>query len=106
VTIKKGINKREVKKLEAAKMRFLKSLFCLTSWDRQRNPGMRNKSNRRYKTTIYQKSWLDHLERMDRSRLRKLAFRYRPWERGDAGRLRKIWKQQETLVYVHEEKGK
>jgi hypothetical protein len=27
---------------------------------------------------LYQKKWLDHLKRMDRSRLQKLAFQYQP----------------------------
>jgi hypothetical protein len=46
---------------------------------------------------LYQKSWLDHLERTDRSRLHKLASQYHPRGRRDAGRPRKRWKYPEHL---------
>jgi hypothetical protein len=46
---------------------------------------------------LYQKSWLDHLERMDRSRLPKLAFQYQPRGRRDAGRPGKYVQMKTTL---------
>jgi hypothetical protein len=44
---------------------------------------------------LYQKKWLDHLERMDRSRLPKLAFQYQPRGLRDMGRARRRWRDQE-----------
>jgi hypothetical protein len=48
-------------------MRFLRPSLCLTILDHQRNSD---------KIKLYQISWLDHLVRMDRSHLPKLAFRH------------------------------
>jgi hypothetical protein len=41
--------------------------------------------------------WLDHLERMDRSRLPRLAFQYQPRGRRDMGTPRWRWRDQEHL---------
>jgi hypothetical protein len=89
------INKRDAQKLEAAQMRFLRPLLGLTRLDRQRNPDMRNTlkvDNIAEDIKLYQKKRLDHLERMDRSRLPKLAFQYQPLGRWDIGRPRRRWR--------------
>jgi hypothetical protein len=81
-------NKRDAQKLETAQMRFLRPVLGLTILDRQRNPDIRNrlKANKIVEDIkLYQHKWLDHLERMDRSRLPKLAFL------GDGG----IWEDQD-----------
>jgi hypothetical protein len=94
------INKREAQKLEAAQMRFLRPLLGLTRLDRQRNPDIRNRlkvNNIVDYIKLYQKKWLDRLERMDRSRLPRLAFQYQPWGRRDMGRPRGKWRDQERL---------
>jgi hypothetical protein len=81
-------------------MRFLRPLLGLTRLDRQRNPDIRNMlkvNNLTEGIKLYQKRWLDHLERMDRSCLPKLAFQYQPRGRRDAGRPRKRWKDEERL---------
>jgi hypothetical protein len=88
-------NKRDAQKLEAAHMRFLRPLLGLTRLDRQRNPDMRNRlkvDNIAEDIKLYQKKWLDHLDRMDRSRLPKLAFQYQPLGRRDIGRPRRRWR--------------
>jgi hypothetical protein len=86
-------------KLEAAQMRFLRPLLGLTRLDRQRNPDIRNrlKVNSVVEDIIklYQKKWSDHLERMDRSRLPRLAFQHQPWDRRAIPRRR--WRDQEHL---------
>jgi hypothetical protein len=94
------INKRDVQKLEAAQMRFLRPLSGLTRLERQINPGIRNRpkaKNQRENIKLYQKSWLDSLERMDRSRFPKLAFQYQPRGRRETGRPWKRWKDQEQF---------
>jgi hypothetical protein len=67
--------------------------------DRQRKPDIRNRLNVNKlteDTKLYQKSWLDHEERMDRSRLPKLAFQYPPGDDsmledpGKDGKVKKI----------------
>jgi hypothetical protein len=45
--------------------------------------------------TLYRKSWSDHLERMDRSRLPKPTFHYQPRVRRNAGRPRERWREKE-----------
>jgi hypothetical protein len=96
------INKRDAQKLEAAQMRFLRPLFGLTRLDRQRNPDIRNRlkvDNLIEDIKLYQKSRLDHLERMDTSRLPKRAFQYQPPGRQDAGRPRKNEMIKNTLSF-------
>jgi hypothetical protein len=85
------ISKRDAQKLVAAQMRILRPLLRRTRLDRQRNRDIRNrlKVNKRVKDIkLYQKKWLDRLERMDRNRLPRLAFQY---HLGDGG----IWEDQE-----------
>jgi hypothetical protein len=94
------INKRDAQKLEAAQMRFLRPLLGLTRLDRQRNPEIRNSlkvDNIVEDIKQYQRRWVDHLERMDRSRLPRLAFQYQPRGWRDRGRPRTRWKDQEHL---------
>jgi hypothetical protein len=66
--------------------------------DRQRSPDIRNRlkvGNIIEDIKLYQKKWLDHLERMDRSQLQKLAFQCQPRARRDMGRPRIRWRDQE-----------
>jgi hypothetical protein len=39
----------------------------------------------------YKQNWINHLERMDNTRLPKYAFTYKPRGRRDLGRPRKRW---------------
>jgi hypothetical protein len=60
------INKRDAKKLEVAQMRLLRPLLGLRRLDSQRNPDICNRlkvNNLIEDIKLYQKSWLDHLER-------------------------------------------
>jgi hypothetical protein len=90
------INKRDTPKLEAAQMRFFRSLVGLKRLDRQRNPDIRNRLKVHgivEGTKLYQKKWLDHLKRMDRS------FQYQPRGRWDMGRLKQRCRDQEHLEF-------
>jgi hypothetical protein len=94
------INKRDAQKLEAAQMRFLRPLLGLTRLDHQRNPEICNSlkvDNIVEDIKQYQRRWVDHLERMDRSRLPRLAFQYQSRGWRDRGRPRARWKDQEHL---------
>jgi hypothetical protein len=94
------INRRDTQKLEAAQMRFLRPLLGLTRLDRQRNSDIRNTlkvDNILEDIISYQKNWIDHLKRMDRNRVLKLAFQYQPRGRRNIGRPRRRWRDQEHL---------
>jgi hypothetical protein len=81
-------------------MRFLRPLLDLARLDRQRTPDISKRlkvNNPIEDIKLYQKSWLDYLERVDRCRLPKLAFQYQPQGQRDAGRPRRRWKDQEHL---------
>jgi hypothetical protein len=84
------INKRDAQKLEAAQMRFLRPLLGLIRLDRHRNPEIRN-SLKVDNIKQYQRRWVDHLERIVRSRLPRLAFQYQPLGWRDRGRPRARW---------------
>jgi hypothetical protein len=94
------VKKREAQKLEAAQMKLLRPLLGLKKMDRQSIPDIRNRlkvDSLVEDIKLYQKNWLDHLKRMDRSRLLKLTFQYQPRGRRDTGRLRQRWRDQEHL---------
>jgi hypothetical protein len=62
-------------------MRLLSSLLGLTRSDCQRNHDIHNRlkvNNKIKDAKLYERSWLDHLETTDRSRIHKLAFQYQP----------------------------
>jgi hypothetical protein len=85
------ISKRNAQKLEAAQIIFLRPLLGLTSLDRQRNSDIRNRlkvDNILEDIISYQKNWIDHLKRMDRNRIPKLASQYQSRGRRDIGRPR------------------
>jgi hypothetical protein len=88
----------EQKELEAAQMRSLIPLLGPRNLDRQRNPDIRNRlkvDSLVVDIKLYQKNCLDHLERMDRSLLPKIAFQYQLGGRRDIGRPRRRWRDQE-----------
>jgi hypothetical protein len=94
------INKRDAQKPEAAQVRFLRPLLDLTRLDRQRNSDILNRlkvDNILEDIISYQKNWIDHLKRMDRSHIPKLAFQYQPRGRRDIERPRRRWRDQEQL---------
>jgi hypothetical protein len=81
-------------------MCFLRPLLGFTWLDHQRNADVREKLqvlNIGEEIKEYQEHWKDHLQRMDRNRLPKLAFRYQPRGRRDLGRLKRQWKDQEHI---------
>jgi hypothetical protein len=94
------INKRDIQKLEAAQIRFLRPLLGLTRLDRQRNSDIHNRlkvDNILEDIISYQKNRTNHLKRIDRNRIPKLASQYQPRGRRDIGRPRRRWRDQEHL---------
>jgi hypothetical protein len=76
-----GEQKREEHRLETSQMRFLRHILGITESDSKRNHSVRKKlgvQNIVLEIQQYQRKWLQHLERLDTSRMRKLALKYKP----------------------------
>jgi len=85
---------RDMTRLEAAEMRFLRSVTGYTRLDKIRSEDIRQEleiSGIQDVRLKYKQNWNNHLERMDNSRLPKHALNYKPRGRRDRGRPRKRW---------------
>src|SRR5215469_10119055 len=86
--------KRDMTGLEAAEMRFLRSVKGYTRLDKIRSEVMRKElkiSGIQDVTSKYKQNWINHLERTGNTRLPKHALNYKPRGRRDRGRPRKRW---------------
>jgi hypothetical protein len=85
--------KRDMTRLEAAEMRFLRSVKGYTRLDKT----VRSEVIRKgleisgIQRSRYKQNWINHLERMDNTRLPKHALNYKPRGRRDCGRPWKRW---------------
>jgi len=85
---------RDMTGLEAAEMRFLRSLTGYTRLDKIRSEVIRKEleiSGIQDVTLKYKQNWINHLERKDNTRMPKHALTYKPRGRRDRGRPRKRW---------------
>ena len=85
---------RDMTGLEAAEMRFIRSVMEYTRLDKIRSEIIRNGLDIpgiRDVRLKYKQTWINHLERMDNTRLPKHALNYKPRGRRDRGRPRKRW---------------
>jgi hypothetical protein len=81
-------------RLEAAEMRFLRSVEGCTRLDKIRSEVIRKEleiSGIQDVRAKYEKKWINRLERMDIIGLPKHALSYKPRGRRDRGRPRKRW---------------
>jgi hypothetical protein len=79
---------------EAAEMRFLRSVKGYTRLDKIGSE-VKEKleiSGIQVVRSKHKQNWINHLERMDNTRLPKHAVNYKPRGRRDRGRPRKRWK--------------
>ena len=79
---------------EAAEMRFLRSVKGYTRLDKIRSEVISKVleiSGIQDVRSKYKQNWINHLERMDNTRLPKHALSYKPRGRRDRGRPRKRW---------------
>jgi len=91
------LKKREEQRLEAAQMKFLRHLLGITKLDKEKNQCIREKKGTQNivkEIKQYHKKWLQHVQRMDRNRLRRQALKYRPEGRRNIGRQKKRWREQ------------
>jgi len=80
--------------LEAAEMRFLRSVTGYTRLDKIRSEVIRKEldiSGIKDVRLKYKQNWINNLEGMDNTRLPKYTLNYKPRGRRDRGRLRKRW---------------
>jgi len=85
---------RDMTRLEAAEMRFLRSVTGYTRLDKIRSKDLRQEleiSGIQDVRLEYKQNWINHLERMDNTRLPKYALNYKLRGRRDRGRPRKRW---------------
>jgi hypothetical protein len=86
--------KRDMTSLEAAEMRFSRSVKGYTRLDKIRNEVIKKEleiSGIQDVRSKHKQKWINHLERMDNTRLPKHALNYRPRGRRKRGRPRKGW---------------
>jgi len=80
--------------LEAAEMRFLRSVKGYTRLDKIRSEVIRKEleiCGIQDVRSKHKQNWISHLERMDTTRLPKHALNYKPRGRRDRGRPRNQW---------------
>ena len=85
---------RDMTRLEAAEMRFLRSVTGYTRLDKIRSEVIRKEleiSGIQDARLKYKQNWINHRESMDNTRLPKHALNYKPRGRRDRGRPRKRW---------------
>ena len=86
--------KRDMTRLEAAEMRFPRSVKGYKRLDKIRSEAIRKEldiSGIQDVRLKYKQNWINHLERTDNTRLPKHALNYKPRGRKDRGRPRKQW---------------
>ena len=86
--------KQDMTRLEAAEMRCLRSVKGYTTLDKIRSEVVRKEleiSGIQDVRSKHKQNWINHLERMDNTRVPKYASKYKPRGRRERGRPRKRW---------------
>jgi hypothetical protein len=94
------MKKRDGQRLDAAQMKFLRSLLGITKLDKEKNQCIIAKTGAQnivQEIKQYHKKWLQHVQWMDTKRIPKQALQYKPKGRRKIGRPRKRWRDQLLL---------
>lgn len=88
------LKQREMSRIQASEMKFLRAVKGCTKADHERNQDIRKEL--RVVSVLdqiqnYKRNWTQHLYRMDKQRLPQKAWKYRPLGKRDPGRPRKRW---------------
>jgi hypothetical protein len=70
-----------LRRLEAAQIKFFRHLLGITKLDKEKNKYIREKTgteNVGKEIKQYQEKWLQHIQRMDTNRIPKQALQYKP----------------------------
>jgi len=93
--------KQDITRLEAAEMCFLRSVKGYTRLDKIRSEVIRKEleiSGIQDVRPEHRQNWINHLERMDNTRLPKHTLNYKPRGRRDRGRPWKRWQRVDTVT--------
>ena len=88
---------RDMTRLEAAEMRFLRSVKGYTRLDKVIRKELEI-SGIQDMGLKHKQTWINNLERMDNTRLSKHALNYKPRGRRDRGRPRKRWQRVDAVT--------
>jgi len=94
--------KRDVTGLEAAEMRFVRSVTGYTRLDKIRSEVIRKEleiSGIQDVRLKYKQNWINHLERTDNTRLPKHAFNYKPWTPQETMEMRRCRNSSKDLIH-------
>jgi hypothetical protein len=85
---------KDMSKIQATAMRYLRSVNGCTELDHIKNEDIRKEldiDSTQYKLENYRKKWTEHLDRMPDERIPKQILKYKPKGRLDQGRPWKRW---------------
>lgn len=88
------LTKKEEKTIEAAEMRFLRSVAGCTLLDKRKSEDIRNELNifkLMDKIEQYRNNWKEHVQSMKPGRIPKIILDYNPEGRRSVGRPKKRW---------------
>jgi hypothetical protein len=91
------LKKREKQCLEAAQMKFFRNFLGITKVDEVKNRSIKEKTRAQnivQEIKLYQKKWVQQVQRIDTNRIPKQALQYRPKRRRKIGRPGKRWRDQ------------
>ena len=86
------LKKRQEQRLEPAQMKSSRHLVGITKLDKEKYQCIRQKTGAQNivkEIKQYQEKWLQHVQRMDTSRIPKQALQYKPKRRRNIGRPRR-----------------
>jgi hypothetical protein len=89
------LRKRDWNRIQAAEMKYLRTIKGCTRLDQIRNEDVRNElgiSPLSEKVTEYKNKWKTHLQRMKHTRIPLQAYKYQPSRKRDIDRPRRRWK--------------
>ena len=93
------LGSKDLSRIQAAEMKFLRSIKGCTILDKIRNEDIRRELKIfcvKDKIQEYRQDWLDHVQCMPRRRLPRAALYYTPRGKRDRGRPRKHWLDKEA----------
>jgi hypothetical protein len=97
---KHGHRERDWNRIQAAEMKYLRTVKGCTRLDQIRHEDIRNElgiSLLSEKIIEYRNKWKAHLQRMEHTRIPLQAYKYQPFGKQDISRPRRRWR--ETQPY-------
>jgi hypothetical protein len=92
------LRKRDWNRIQAAEMKYLRTVKGCTRLDQIRNEDIRNElgiSPLSEKIIEYRNKWKAHLQRLEHTRIPLQAYKYQPSGKRDIGRPRRRWRERQ-----------